>query len=195
MCRHAGKPDLSPIELHLAFPDNGRGADYSALFNAQVQFDADHNALVFDRAELYAPLEGRSSDLTSMADRVLSEYLDALSPNAVSTAVRKLLLQLLPTGHASQDEISRKMNMSRSTLQRRLQSEDTNYRDLLEDTRRTLAMEYVRENKHPLSYVAFLLGFSDQSNFSRAFRRWTGLSPKAYQDQSATGAAAQKPPT
>jgi len=191
LCRHAGKAGISPREVHLAFPDNGRGDDYRALFNATILFDAEQNALVFDREELEEPLEGRSADLTGLADRVLSEYIDALSPAAVSTAVRKLLLQMLPTGNASQDEISRRMNMSRSTLQRRLQAENTNYRDLLEDTRRTLAMQYVRDNKHPLSYVAFLLGFSDQSNFSRAFRRWTGLSPKRYQEQSAAGAVRQ----
>ncbi len=168
--------------MRLEFPDNARGADYQAVFNAPVMFAAAENALVFDLAELQAPLPGRSIDLLVASDRVLENYIAALSPDDVSTEVRKLLLSLLPNGKANQEEVSRRMHMSRSTLHRRLREENTNYKELLESTRRTLAIEYVRDRKHSLNYIAFLLGFSDQSNFSRAFRRWTGKSPKAFRD-------------
>jgi len=70
-------------------------------------------------------------------------------------------------------------------LHRRLREENTNYKELLDSTRRALAIEYVRDNQYALGYIAFQLGFSDQSNFSRAFRRWTGKSPKAYRDPGA----------
>ena len=183
LCRLATRPDFTAERLELAFPDNGRAEDYASLFGAPVVYEAATNALFFSRAELEAPLPGRSADLLHASDRILADYVDALNPDAISSEVRRLLLHMLSSGQASQDAIAEKLHMSRSTLQRRLQQENTNYRDLLEDTRRSLAVEYVREGKHPLSYVAFLLGFSDQSNFSRAFRRWTGMSPKAFQEQ------------
>jgi AraC-like DNA-binding protein len=61
-----------------------------------------------------------------------------------------------------------------------LNAEGTNYKDIREHTRRDLAEQYVREGRYSLSQIAYLLGFSDQSNFSRAFRRWTGHSPGTY---------------
>jgi AraC-like DNA-binding protein len=183
LCRLATTPDFHPLEIRLQSSDNNRGGDYKALFEAPVIFDADNNALVFDRKVLAEPLPGRSVDLLHATDKVLDSYLAALSPEELSTAVRKLILQLLPTGKAGQDTIASRLNMSRSTLQRRLQHEHTNYKELLENTRRTLAVDYVHDQRHSLSYIAFLLGFSDQSNFSRAFRRWTGKSPKVYRDE------------
>jgi AraC-like DNA-binding protein len=183
LCRLATTPAFSPVELRLKCEDNGRGGDYRAVFNAPVVFGAKKNALVFKTSDLREPLPGRSTDLMYASDRILEDYVAALQPDAVSTEVRKLLLSLLPSGKANQDMVAKKLNMSRSTLQRRLQEESTNYRELLESTRQSLAIEYVRSGEYSLSYIAYLLGFSDQSNFSRAFRRWTGQSPKAFRTQ------------
>ena len=185
LCRLATKPDFNPAEIRLAFSDNHRGGDYEALFKAPVIFGAQKNALVFASAELNAALPGRSSDLLHASDRILENYIAALNPEEISTEVRKLLMAMLPTGNANQEQVSKRLHMSRSTLHRRLREENTNYKELLDSTRRALAIEYVRDNQYALGYIAFQLGFSDQSNFSRAFRRWTGKSPKAYRDPGA----------
>ena len=182
LCRIAATPEFNPVEVLLAFPDNNRGGDYEAVFHAPVVFNADKCALVFDEQSLDQPLPGRSDDVLQASDRVLENYLDALSPDDASSEVRRLLLSLLPTGNASQELISKRMNMSRSTLQRRLREESTNFKELLDSTRRSLALEYVKDRQHSLAYVTFLLGFSDQSNFSRAFKRWTGMSPNTYRE-------------
>jgi len=185
LCRIASTADFHPLEVRLSFADNNRGGDYEALFEAPVVFDAGTSALVFNQKSLNEPLPGRSSDLLNASDRILSDYIAALNPDAVSTEVRRLLLELLPAGKAQLEVISKRMHVSRSTLQRRLQNENTSYKELLESTRRSLAIEYVGDDKYAICYISFLLGFSDQSNFSRAFRRWTGVSPKAYRDQKA----------
>ena len=185
LCRLATKQEFSPTGLRLRFADNGRAAAYEEYFNAPVVFDpdAEHSAVLFSRESLETMLPGRNVEILDATDRILEDYVAALNPDEISSQVRKLLLTMLPTGQASQEAIARKLHMSRSTLQRRLSEENTNYRELLEGTRKTLAIQYVRASEHPLSYIAFLLGFSDQSNFSRAFRRWTGVSPKAYQER------------
>ena len=182
LCRIATTPAFQPLEVRLAFADNNRGRDYEALFNAPIIFAADVNAMVFDRAVLDQPLPGRSHDLLRVSDRVIENYLEALSPDAVSTEVRRLLLSMLPAGAVSQETVARRLHMSKSTLHRRLREENTSYQEVASSTRQALAIDYVSDSDHSLAYIAFLLGFSDQSNFSRAFRRWTGMSPKAYRD-------------
>ncbi len=74
------------------------------------------------------------------------------------------------------------MALSPRMLQRRLKEEGTSYTELLDDCRHKLAVKLISHNKLALSEVTYILGFSDQSNFSRAFKRWTGTSPHQYRD-------------
>jgi AraC-like DNA-binding protein len=187
LCRLASTPDFHPRKVRIRIEDCGRRADYERIFGAPVEFSAGVNELIFDRAEMQKPLPGRSVDILDATDKVLDDYLAALSPDQVASEVKRLLLSLLPTGSFSQDAIAHKMHMSRSTLQRRLRDENTNYQELVDTTRRSLAIGYVKGHGHSLSHVAFLLGFADQSNFSRAFRRWTGQSPKVYRNAISSG--------
>jgi len=67
--------------------------------------------------------------------------------------------------------------VSLRSLQRRLRDEETSYSQLLDETRRELAMQYIRRSRMSINEITYLLGFSEPSNFSRAFKRWTGHSP------------------
>jgi AraC-like DNA-binding protein len=182
LCRMAATHDFHPLKVRIKIPDNGRSADYERIFNAPIEFNAGVNELVFDRTEVDAPLPGRSVDILDANDRVLENYLAVLNPDEVATDVRKILLSLLPSGKFSRELVASHLHMSTSTLQRRLRDENTNFQELMDNTRRSLAIDYVKERQQSLGDVTFLLGFANQSNFSRAFRRWTGLSPKAYRD-------------
>jgi len=84
-------------------------------------------------------------------------------------------------GEPTQDLVSRELHMSKRSLQRRLQDEGTSFSDLLRDLRKERARDYLRKN-HALGDVAFLLGFSDHSNFTRAFKSWYGLTPSQFRD-------------
>jgi AraC-like DNA-binding protein len=108
------------------------------------------------------------------------QYIEALDPNKVASQVRRLLIDLLPYGKAGQELISGRLNRSASTLQRQLQGEGLTYREVLESTQRNLAETYLRDNKHTHAQIEYLLGFSDQSNFSRAFKRWMSMCPRQY---------------
>ena len=130
---------------------------------------------------MLATLPGHNLDVVLGNDRVVEQYLEALDPDQVTTEVRRMLVSLFPTGEVSQQVIAKRMARSVSTLQRQLTGEGTSYREVQDDVREQLAAEYVREGKYSLSQIAYLLGFSDQSNFSRAFKRWKGVSPKEYQ--------------
>jgi AraC-like DNA-binding protein len=94
--------------------------------------------------------------------------------------VKVALLEHLPSGHVSEEEIAQGLHLSLRTLQRKLRDEGTSYKELLDETRRELATEYIKNPHVSISEITYLLGFSEPSNFSRAFKRWTGSSPSAF---------------
>ncbi len=79
--------------------------------------------------------------------------------------------------------MAEQLHMSRRTLQRKLAEADLTYQKLVDDTRRDLAMRHLEDPRHTITDVTFLLGFSQQSAFTRAFKRWTGMSPSEYRAQ------------
>jgi len=187
MCRWIGEPDVAPLEVQLKHEAAGRAGEYAAAFAAPVVFAAQHNCLVFDRKTAERPVTGGNVELAGMSDRLAEDYIASLEPATVTRNVRGLLMQLLPSGDATQDRVASRMNRSCSSLQRDLRAEGTSFRDVREETRRQLATEYVQHGDISLQEIAFLLGFSDQSNFSRAFRRWTGRSPKDWRNSLRLG--------
>ena len=180
LCRQASDAHFCPAELRLCHPDYGQPERYIEAFNAPVLFNRKYDRILFHDQDLEKQLPGDNLELALANDRIAEDYIAALDPNDISTEVRKILIELLPSGEANQQQIAQHMNRSLSTLQRQLSTEGTSYKIIREQTRQELAEQYVREGRYSLSQVAYLLGFSDQSNFSRAFRRWTGHSPGNY---------------
>ncbi len=135
----------------------------------------------FDADDLERPLSGSIPELASATDRIAENYIESLDNSAVATAVSRMLVQTLPSGRSDQDTVARRLARSRSTLQRQLTSEGTSYREILDKTRLALAERYLVEGDHTQAQIAFMVGFADQSNFARAFKRWTGVSPGEYQ--------------
>lgn len=97
-----------------------------------------------------------------------------------ATGVRALLREQMERGAVQADAIARRLHMSRYTLYRRLKRENQSFAAMLEDVRRQAAHVYLAGTGIPLCEIALKLGFSEQSAFSRAFRRWTGVSPLQY---------------
>lgn len=180
LCRTATSEHFHPTEVWVDHGDYGRPDEFIKQFNAPVKFNTERSLMMFDRDALEASLPGDNIELVKANDKVVEQYLEHLDPARVATDVRKLLIDLLPTGSASQQAIAGRLHKSVSTLQRQLNSEGTTFREIQDDTRKALAEDYVLEGKHSLSQIAYLLGFSDQSNFSRAFKRWSGATPSEF---------------
>jgi len=184
LCRTATDAHFTPASVALDHVGHGRTDEYVAALGCPVSFDSDETRMVFDRASLEVRLPGDNAELARANDKVAEQYLQTLEPHKVASEVRELLLTLLPSGKSKQSTIANRMHRSLSTLQRQLQSEGTSYQEIRDDTRRSLAQEYVRDSDLTLSQIAYMLGFSDQSNFSRAFKRWTGASPSEFRRQA-----------
>ena len=183
LLRHARDwVDGSIVPLRAAFA-HPRPADDSALveyFRCPLSFDRGFNALWFSKELFERRMGGVDFPLHDFLARQAQEAL-AKRPGRSSfiAGVQEELRQGLPVRAASIERIARRLRMSARTLQRRLRQEGTSFQALIDDVRRTMAEVYFSEGKKPLGEVAFMLGYSDLSAFTRAYRRWTGKPPRA----------------
>ncbi len=179
--RQLHKPSVNParVEFHHPCPREGDEL-YARLFRSPLVFGAPHPLLVLHRSDLEQPLLGACPEIAQHHDHVADTYLARLDRSDVITMVRKMLVEFLPTGECGRERVAQAMCMSPTTLQAKLLQRNTNFQMILDDTRRELACGYVQQVNRPLTEIAFLLGFSDSSNFTRAFKRWTGVSPSEY---------------
>ncbi len=171
---------FAPLLVTFQHEDQGCRDRFEEMFQAPVRFSADRDAMQFETRAIEAPVVGGNPDIAQANDQVAERYLASLDPNETATKVRELLLRMLPSGNASGEIIAGRLHRSFSTLQRRLREEGTNYKDLLDQTRKDLAIGYLNRKELTFTQVAYLLGFSDQASFARAFKRWTGKPPSEY---------------
>ena len=181
LCRLAAGRDIRPLGYEIICEDASIKRSYADLLAAPVRFNQSQTSIRFRREDAESPLTTAIPEVARATDNITERYLDSLDSSKTSAKVRQLLIDLLPSGKADQERVAHSMHRSASTLQRQLQSEGTSYRMVLEDTRRDLAKEYLRDRKYSHAQIAYLLGFTDQSNFARAFKRWTGVAPRQYQ--------------
>jgi len=172
---------VRPSNVSLTIDPEYASARYTELFQCPVTYGAEKEVWTYKASELEQPLTGSIPDVAEATDRIAANYIQSLDSSSVATAVRSMLIQTLPSGRTDQDTVARRLYRSRTTLQRQLSAEGTSYKDILETTRRALAERYLTEGEYSQAQIAFMVGFADQSNFARAFKRWTGVSPGEFQ--------------
>jgi AraC-like DNA-binding protein len=158
-------------------------AAYEQFFGAPVSFGAEHNALRFPGSLLRQAMPAGNVELAHVNEQVVSRYLAQLNREDVAMQVKAYLVDKLPSGDVREEAVAVRLSMSLRSLQRRLQDQGTSYKELLEQTRRELAEQYVRNTHLSINEITFLLGFTEPANFSRAFRRWHGVSPSAFRER------------
>jgi AraC-like DNA-binding protein len=181
LCDFVTAAPVRPSRVSLPGTASTSGVDFAKMFGCPVTCEGIQDVWTFGAADLDAPLTGAIPDVANSIDRIAEDYIASLEEGAIAQEVRQMIVQLLPSGHVDQDAIASKLHRSRSTLQRQLGSEGTSYRDIVETTREELAKKYLQDSEYTQAQIAFMVGFSDQSNFARAFKRWTGMSPGEFQ--------------
>lgn len=179
MCRITAGDDLAPTRAELQRPEPLPSTRLHDFFRCPIQFCADENRLYFDTATLSRPLPTANPALARANDEVVAAYL-ARFDDDVLNRVRAAIVEALPNGVPTQAVVARTLNMSARSLQRRLAAEDSSFTQLQERVRRDVAEQYLREGTRSVGEIAYVLGFSEHTNFTRAFKRWTGLSPKQF---------------
>jgi len=157
---------------------------FEDLFQAPVDFSETENVLWIDPELVKEPLATANPELVRINNRIVTDYLAQLDHSDLGMRVRSKLIEHLPGGHFSEAEIASSLNVSQRSLQRKLREQEMSFTQLLENTRRELAIQYARDPQHSFNEVAFLLGFTEPANFSRAFKRWHGKSPSQFRQDS-----------
>lgn len=101
-------------------------------------------------------------------------------PDDLVGKVRQQIVRGLDSGKVTREDVASGLHMSARTLQRRLDENGIVFSDLVDEVRRQLASHHLRANELTLTEIGFLLGFAEQSSFTRGFKRWTGKTPKEF---------------
>lgn len=161
-------------------------SDFQKEMGRRLRFDRDHDRIFIPDEYLSMAHHTAEPNLYRMAEQAaLAELKSRGEEGDFLFEVCELLGTAIKDGNHGLKEISSALGMTPRTLQRRLAESGTSFRDLTEDVRKNLAGHYLKDTNLPLSEIAFLLGFSDLSSFSRSARAWYGIGPREYRRRDA----------
>jgi AraC-like DNA-binding protein len=178
---------LRPVEVKFRHSRDHELAKFERFFGCPVRFGTRHNSLTFSRRQLALPLATADKRLhgllTGYCEEILASREDS-SPD-LRHRVERIIARLLCRGEAETGAVAHELGMSVRTLARRLGDLGVSFGQILDELRHDLAVRYLRDPNLSLSQIAFLLGYSELSAFSHAFRRWTRTTPGEWRTKHA----------
>lgn len=180
MCRLTLGEFIAPVKVEIERPTPDEPDRWEYMLACRVTFEAPTTRLTWSKADIEDPLVTGDPALARVNDEQTQAYLDSFLAQSTSREVVLRIVERLPDGPPNQQQIADDMSVSNRTLQRKLKDEGTSFMDLLQDTRLQLARKYLLQPSRSVVETAYLLGFSEPSTFSRAFKRWTGMAPADY---------------
>ena len=184
MCRLNAGAELRPIAASLRRLQPASAVAYESFFGCAVAFGAKENALVLSAIDADRPLQTSNQLLASVFDKLLAEQLARLDRSDIVTRCKGAILEHLASGETAEDGAAAQLNMSPRTLQRKLAEAGTSYSALVDATRKDLALRYIDDPQRSITDITFSLGFAGPSSLTRAFKRWTGVSPSDYRSEA-----------
>lgn len=174
---------LSPISICFTHsrPVECAGKYYE-LFQSPIHFDAPRASIALSLNDVDRVLPSGNRDMVEWKEKAMTKYLAAQESDSLIPRVTKIIVEHLPSGDATVENTASELFLSTRKLQRLLQEEGTSFLALLNNVRKDIAEQHVRNKNMDLTEIAFLLGFSEQSTFSRSFKRWTGMSPSTFRN-------------
>lgn len=172
LVRRATREPVAPLFATVKRPmKNGACADFIGI----PVTAGDKNRLVFSKADMLIPFISRNESMWAFFEPELNRRLSMMeTDDSCAARVRSALMELLPAGECSIDDAARKLGVSRRSLQRRLQEENTSFQKQLNHTRELLAKTYLANTDMTGEDITFLLGYQEVGSFHRAFSVWTG---------------------
>ncbi len=173
---------INPRQVGFAAPAPENPHEYTRFFHAPVLFNQKQNYIVADTSLGNTPVLHPNPHLLDYLEGYAKEYLARIEGDKKTTrAAAEIILSRLENKKVDIRDVARELCMSVRTLQNRLRDEGTIFRDLLGETREDLAKKYLRKN-YSVEEISYFLGYAETSVFSKAFKKWSGKSPKEYRE-------------
>jgi AraC-like DNA-binding protein len=147
------------------------------FFRCPIDFEAPATIIAIHLADVDKRLTGSNDELARLNEHVVVKYLALSSKNDIVNRVKAAIIDGLSNGFVTEASIAGELHTTPRNLHRKLQKKDTSFKQLLNEIRRDLALQYIQDRSKTLTEISFMLGFSEASSFSRAFKVWTGKPP------------------
>lgn len=179
--RKATKEEINPLAVKMKKPVR---EDAFTEFIGVPATQADFNSITFRDVDSEKPFISYDEAMWDYFEPELSRRLAELGvDDSTGTRVRSALMELMPGGAYTIDDVAAKIGLSKRTLQRKLSEENTTFQKQLNSTREMLALHYIRNTDMTTNDIAYLLGYQELNSFLRAFTSWTGISITEYKKQ------------
>jgi AraC-like DNA-binding protein len=177
--------DISPTEVSFKHSPPADISSYTRAFRCPVLFNQAGYSITYHTSDLQTRTAKADDSINKFLVERVEEQTHGLvvSANQVARDVERLIQDTLPSGIPSIHQIGEHMGMSNRTLTRRLRENGVTFRDIIQKTQEQVAIDLLTNTGRSIAEIAFETGFSEQSTFSRAFKRWTGLSPIEYRNK------------
>lgn len=180
LIRKATKENIKPIRATVT--QKMKNNAYAKFLDVLITV-SDKNSLTFLKADAMIPFISRNESMWEFFEPELTRRLSMMEiDDTYAARVRSALMELLPSGECTIDDVAKKLGYSKRTLQRKLQEEDTNFQKQLNHTRELLAKTYLANTDMTTEDIAFLLGYQEIGSFLRAFTIWTGQTISEYRE-------------
>jgi AraC-like DNA-binding protein len=173
--------DQTPAEIQLTCREPADSRGYDDFFRTRVRFRQRSNRMVFERQYLDNPLPNSDAGLFEMLDSHARCLVKKRPPERdVLYELSRILRANLPTGGFDLNRSARTMGMSRRSLQRKLNKQGVTYRQILDKIRCEVSVSLLKKEDIGVEEIGFLVGYSEKRAFQRAFKQWTGTTPRKY---------------
>ncbi len=180
LIRKATKENITPLSMTAKQPM--KNLAYADFIGEPITV-GDKNRLVFSKEDALVPFISRNESMWEFFEPELKRRLSMMeTDDSYAARVRSALMELLPSGECTIDDVARKLGYSKRSLQRKLQEEETNFQKQLNHTRELLAKTYLANTDMSAEDIAFLLGYQEIGSFIRAFTVWTGQTINEYRN-------------
>ena len=181
--------EFAPLRVEFSHPEPADTTEHERIFRSPVRFGRVRSRLVLSRGVWDQPNSRPDLELCAVLEAHARRLLAELPSDGLLGEVRRLITAELSGGTPTLEHVAKLASMSARTLQRRLQEEGTSFADELDRLRRGMGQAYLADAHLSILEVSYLLGFSEQSAFNRAFKRWTGTTPMQFRKDGARAAS------
>ena len=183
LCELCG-PAWKPLTVQFAHRRPAAALPYKRFFGVRPEFDAQRCAIVFASSWLDHPVAGADPALRDSLERAVHQ-LEASEPDSLAAQVRRALYPMVLSGTATLASAARLFSLHERTIRRRLEADGTTFQQLLNEARFEVAQQLLRDTRLPAAEIATILGYSNPGAFSRAFRGWSGSTPRRWRKSGA----------